>query len=286
MVVLERPARATQWASRALRDAVVLALVGCGTPPSPAAPSTDAKPASPPPTAVQGGEVTAPAVAKDAEPSRALVALLVEAQRAYLERGDTAPFSALLLPDAEVRAGRTKEPDSFDSVFGKEQLDGIYQWAARNEGRYSAAFAMVDIRRSPDAAVVELQLDCTKNPEDKSSFGQRFELVRRSGAWRIARFRYWPLIPETGEDFGRFFAETDARIEEDLRTGDLRNAAYHMMLAYRFKECAALTRRLTTDQPKDAWAWELRAKASALVGDGKDADESSELARSLAQGAE
>ena len=117
----------------------------------------------------------------------------------------------------------------------------------------------------------------------KASFSQRFELVCRSGAWRIERFRYWPLDPDTGQEFTQFFLDTDAQIERELAEGDLRNAAYHLMLAYRFNECAALSRRLTSDTPDDAWAWGLRAKASALIGDRNDADQSVKIARSLAQ---
>lgn len=222
--------------------------------------------------------------ASSAETARA-VDTLIEAQRAYLERGDTKPFSLLLLPDVKVEACRARAPGTFDLVFSKSQLDGIHQWAAQNDGQSAAEFTTVETRATSDSVGLELRLDLAKETGERASFGQRFELVCRSGAWRIERLRYWPLDPDTGEDFTQFFQATDASIERELSEGDLRNAAYHLMLAYRFNECAALSRRLTSDTPDDAWAWGLRAKASALIGDRSDADQSFQIAHSLAHDA-
>jgi hypothetical protein len=224
-----------------------------------------------------------PACASSSAETARAVGTLIEAQRAYLERGDTKPFSLLMLSDVKVEACRARAPGPFDLVFNKSQLDGINQWAAQNEGQSAAEFTAVETRATSDSVGLELRLDLAKETGERASFGQRFELACRSETWRIERFRYWPLDPDTGEDFTQFFQATDASIERDLSEGDLRNAAYHLMLAYRFNECAALSRRLTSDTPDDAWAWELRAKASALTGDRDDADQSIQIAHSLAR---
>jgi hypothetical protein len=215
-------------------------------------------------------------------PSRTAVEMLVEGQRAYLERGDTKPFSALLLTDVEVLAGRSRTPDAFDFPFSKGQLDALYRWAAANEGQFRAEFTTLEVDAAPTWAKVELELRYSKPTGERAAFGQRFELACSAGAWRVAHFRYWPLDPVTGREFTAFFQETDARIQQDLEASDLRDAAYRMMLAYRFNECAGLARRLTTDDPGDAWSWELRAKASALIGAIDDAEQSLQKARSLA----
>lgn len=217
-----------------------------------------------------------------AETARA-VGTLLDAQRAYLEQGNPKPFSLMLLPDVKIEACRARAPGTFDLVFSKTHLDDIYQWAAQNEGPSAAEFTTVETRATSGSIGLELRLDLAKEAGQRASFGQRFELVCRSGTWRIEGFRYWPLDPDTREDFTQFFRATDASIERELSEGDLRNAAYHLMLAYRFNECAALSRRLTSDTPDDVWAWELRAKASALIGDRNDADQSVQIAHSLAR---
>jgi hypothetical protein len=246
-------------------------MLGCGAAaaPPPAVPAPVSSPVPQPECATSS-----------AETARA-VGTLFDAQRAYLERGNTKPFSLMLLPDVNIEACRAREPGAFDLVFSKTHLDDIYQWAAENDGPSAAEFTTVETRATSGSIGLELRLDLAKETGERASFGQRFELVCRSGAWRVERFRYWPLNPDTGEDFTQFFLATDASIERELSEGDLRNAAYHLMLAYRFNECAALSRRLTSDTPDDAWAWDLRAKASALIGDRSDADQSIQIAHSL-----
>jgi hypothetical protein len=246
-------------------------ILGCATQPSPAAPSP--KPSS---------SALAPAfVSVDEDTPQAVAAIVIRAQREYLERGDTKALSNLFLPDAEIQAGRTHAPDSLDFVLGKDQLIDIYDWGAKNDGQFDAEFTIVEARRTQNPADLQMRLDTTDSTGEKSSFGQRFALERRSGVWRIVRFRYWPLDPETGEEFTQFFRDTDALIERNLADGDLRNAAYHMMLAYRFEECATLSRRLTNDGPDDPWAWDIRARASSMIGDRKDADQSIQISRTL-----
>lgn len=76
-----------------------------------------------------------------------------------------------------------------------------------------------------------------------------------------------------GEPFGdEYFARLDRRIDEARSAGDRRNEAYLLMIAFRMAECAVASRKLTEDAPDDAWAWHMREKASAVVGDRMDAE--------------
>ena len=72
------------------------------------------------------------------ETLRAVVGVVVDAQREYLERGNTKPFASLLLSEAEIQAGRARAPGSFDVSFSKRELDDINQWAALHDGQSSS----------------------------------------------------------------------------------------------------------------------------------------------------
>ncbi len=57
-----------------------------------------------------------------------------------------------------------------------------------------------------------------------------------------------------------------------------------MMIGYRFDECAALIRRITSEAPDDPWGWDLRSTASAMTGDAADAAKSRATAKRLRGG--
>lgn len=223
--------------------------------------------------------VTEAASAEDS--SREVIQLLTSTQRAYIERSDPKPFADLLSPEAKIIAGRRRASGPYDSRFTKQRLVNIYKWASRNEERLSAQCVTIKAQVTGDAAEVEMRLE-TEGSGVKAWFGQTFRLVKFDGVWQIVRFRYYPINPETQEEFAAsFFEETDRLAEEDLRTGDYRNATYHLFIGYRFDDSAMLARQLTDADPADPWAWEMRAKASAMIGDEEDAEKASQTVRKL-----
>lgn len=242
--------------------------------------------AAPPPAVppVVNVESTPLAVAEPTSPedaTREVVSLLNSAQRAYLEHADPKPFANLLSPEAKIIAARLEAPGMFDARFTKERLVRIYEWATRNEDRFAAKFITIKAQVTGNSADVEMRLETESNAV-KSWFGQTFRLVKFDGVWQIVRFRYWPINPQTQRDFSEeYFAEMDRLAEEDLRNGDYRNATYHLFVGYRFDDAAMFGRTLTDADPNDAWAWEMRAKASAMIGDKVDAEKASEMTRRL-----
>jgi hypothetical protein len=173
-----------------------------------------------------------------------------------------------------VRAGRASVASKRDNVFGRARLAAIYGWAGKHEGHMSVRTVSPRYDEHGDRATIEWFVVETADAMDPSAFGERYALEKRAGEWRIVRFEYWPVKPDTFEELGAYFEEADAKVDADRASGDERSLAYHLMAAYRFDECAAVTRRLTDATPEEPWCWEMRAKASALVGDREDADRS------------
>lgn len=238
-------------------------------------------PAVPPIVDLKAAPAAIPEAAPAEDTSSEVVNLLNAAQRAYLEQGDVKPFAKLLSPEAKITASRMRAFGPYDSRFTKERLVHIYEWATRNEERLSARFVTIKAQVIGNAADVEIRLE-TEAKDIKSWFGQTFRLVNQDGLWQIVAFRYWPINPETQQDFTMdFFGEMDRSVEEDLRNKDYRNATYHLFVGYRFDDAAMFGRTLTETDPEDVWAWEMRAKASAMIGDKNDAEKASEMVRKL-----
>jgi hypothetical protein len=194
--------------------------------------------------------------------------------RAYLEGGEPGDLFALWAPDLSVRAGRGRAPTRHDSHFGRDRLAAIYGWAAAHQPRASLRIERRRFETDGHAAVVDWAIVLGEGA-DAAAFGEHYLFERRDGGWTMLRFEYWPLMPDTLEEVGPSrFAELDAAVDKSREGGDERNVAYYLMAAYRFDECAETSRRLTEETPEEPWVWDMRAKASALVGDRADAEAS------------
>jgi hypothetical protein len=185
--------------------------------------------------------------------------------------------------DIHVRSGRARQPSSYDAIYGKSRLVALDGWAADNEVRTTLRIVSPRFESTGRQASVEWMTIMTQSdPEKTSAFGESYRLELRNGAWKIVRFEYWPLVPDTLEEFdSEFWATTDEKIEEARKNADERTLAYQLMVGYRFDECNEVSRRLTEAHPDDAWSWGMRATASALVGDQIDAQKASDEKRRL-----
>jgi hypothetical protein len=212
----------------------------------------------------------------------ALVKKMKEAQQAYVERGEVKTFFSMLAPDLEVEAARSSTKSPYDAVFARARLEAIYLWAARHQPKAKVRVADAAVGLRGDTATLSWRTYQTSEGRETSAFGERYDLAKRGGEWKIVRFRYWPLLPDSGKEFGHdYFAELDRKIEQEQQTGDDRNAARDLVLAYRFDESAALSRRLTAQTPEEPWVWEIRGLTSALIGDIDDAERSMQAVRRL-----
>ena len=247
-------------------------LTACASSPAVPAVTLPAPPVQPGP----------PPDADDPRLGKELVERVAEAERAYEEGGNPKPILELIAPDARIEAARLERPGRHDWRFSHARLQAIYTWAAQYASNTKFTYKDVHVTANATYATFTWTTMSESPPDQQSWFGQRYELERRGGEWRVVYFRYWPLRPDTGKEFGAaYFADLDHKIETALSTSDYRDAAYDMMLGYRFDECAKLARGLTESTPDDWWAWDMRSRASAMVGDLDDALAASDKARAL-----
>jgi len=208
---------------------------------------------------------------------------LTVAVRRFIERGEPQALFAMMADDIHVRSGRARQPSSYDAIYGKSRLVALDGWAADNEVHTTLRIVSPRFESTGRQASVEWMTIMTQtDPAKTSAFGESYRLELRNGAWKIVRFEYWPLVPDTLEEFdSEFWATTDEKIEEARKNADARTLAYQLMVGYRFDECNEVSRRLTEAHPDDAWSWGMRATASALVGDQIDAQNASDEKRRL-----
>ena len=212
---------------------------------------------------------------------RSVVEILAAAQRRYLEDRDLQPLEELFALDLKVESGRTDARSAHDNALGRDGILSVYRWAIDHEERMTFRYEVVRLDERGAAATLVWRYH-EGHGDHEQAFGERYDLEKRDGSWRVVRLRYWPLRPDTNQPFGEaYFADLDHRIDRALADGDKRTAAYLLMLAYRMTECAALARTLTDETPDDAWAWHMREKASAVVGDGVDAELAGQRAKAL-----
>ena len=211
----------------------------------------------------------APAPAK--RPSQTALSQLTEAVRTYLEDGKTGPLFGMYAADMVVRAGRAKAQSPRDIVFGRERLEAIYDYATHHEPGTAPQFTHTLVEERGSRTTIEWTVFL--DGPIAAAFGERYELVTDDKGPTIVRFEYWPRRPDTLKEFGSaYFTDVDSRIEDARSKGDDRMVAYLLMAAWRFDECAKLTRELTRATPEEPWVWTMRAKASAIIGDRADAE--------------
>lgn len=245
--------------------ALVLALPACATP-APRAPTVVAL------SPVTGAAAAPPSSPADRDTTP--VDRLTAALHAYIEDGKPGDLLAMWAPELSVRAGRARTPTPHDSLFGRDRLAAIYGWAAAHQTRTALHVEQRRFETDGHAAMVDWAIVLGEGT-DASAFGEHYMFEKRGGEWKVVRFEYWPLMPDTLEELGPSrFGELDAKVEESRERGDERNVAYYLMAAYRFDECADVSRRLTDQTPEEPWVWDMRAKASAMVGDRADAEAS------------
>jgi hypothetical protein len=105
---------------------------------------------------------------------------------------------------------------------------------------------------------------------EQAAFGEHYRFEKRADGWRLVHYEYWPLMPDTLEEFGAGrFALLDAEADEARAHGNDRLVAYYLMAAYRFDECAQVARRLTDHTPEQPWvSARIRASRRALTSCG------------------
>jgi hypothetical protein len=208
---------------------------------------------------------------------------LSAAVRSFIERGERHPLVDMMADDLRVRSGRAHEVSAYDSTYGKARLVALDGWAANNEVKSTLRIVSPHFVSTGHSATVEWSTILTRVDDGElHAFGESYRLELRDGAWKIVKFEYWPLLPDTLKEFdAQFWADEDAKIDEARASGDARQLAYELMVGYRFDECVEVSRRLTAETPNDPWVWGMRATASALVGDQVDAERASAEKRRL-----
>jgi len=222
-------------------------------------------------------EIVDPALPKQ------LVERVAEAERAYEEHAEPRAILSLIAEDARIEAARSERSAPRDWRFTHERLEAIYTWAAKYATETTFSYKDVHVVTNTPLHVVFTWTTMSESHGGSESwFGQRYELERRGGDWKVIAFRYWPLRPDTGNEFGTaYFADLDRQVSAALKAGDQKNAAYNMMLGYRFDECARLAREIADANPDDWWSWDMRSRASAMVGDLEDAVRAGDKAATL-----
>jgi len=227
-------------------------------------------------TAAAPLEVVDPALPKQ------LVERVAEAERAYEEHAEPRAILTLIADDARIEAARSEHAAPRDWRFTHQRLEAIYTWAAKYAAETTFSYKDVQVVTNTPLHVVFTWTTMSESHGTESWFGQRYELERRGGDWKVIAFRYWPLRPDTGNEFGTaYFADLDRQVAAALKQGDQKQAAYNMMLGYRFDECAKLARDIADTNPDDWWSWDMRSRASAMVGDLEDAIRAGDKAATL-----
>lgn len=250
-----------------LREAItafVISAAGCA-PPQPEVPSvvTVTEPNKP----AQDARIVV-------DDGKHLVEDMAAAERKYEEDHDPTDILAFFAPDAIIYAGRSEQPSASDNIMDKRSFEAVYLWASRFDSKMRFSYEDANLTRNGDSAVMQWKTSHDAGgPDQTYSFVQRYELKRRDNRWLVVKYRYWPIRPENGEEYD--WEALDQQVDASRAANDQRNLARNLMLAYRFKESADVARRITEQDPNDAWNWDMRAKASAMVGDLADAEESS-----------
>ncbi|MFO0548753.1 MAG: hypothetical protein U0271_10215 [Polyangiaceae bacterium] len=280
------------YVARVLAPLTLGFFVGCHSGPPAAEPARGqagggATSATPPASAVALHPTAARAQAPT-DPAR-IRQFVTSAERSALERREPRPFIAMLATDLVAVASRSSIPSPFDSQFGRDRVAVIYRAATRQTARSESVSFMNPVTTVAHNNEAHLEHDVVftaSNGNRTTALHEVIDLALRDGRWVMVRFQYWPLLPDSLEEYPQsFWDEQDATVTAMTQSGDDRQLAYALMSGYRFDECAVVTRRLTAADPNDAWGWEMRATASMMVGDEDDSDRAAVTAKRLKQAA-
>ncbi len=140
-------------------------------------------------------------------------------------RTTLAPLTALWSDDLRVRSGRSHEPLPTDAVFGKARLAVIDGWAAAHQMRVTATITPRRVDVTATHAFISWSVVMTAPGCDAGAFVDEYELVRRGDAWTMVRYDYWPVLPDTLEEFGSaFWADADAKVDAARAANDDRRS--------------------------------------------------------------
>lgn len=250
-----------------------LVLHGCATRTSPSAPRVVAEAETR--QSIQRDEAPAEAVLPARDPRREVRDALLSTVRAALTDLDVERYVAGWVPEGESVGGRGPERGPYDLQLDLRRIRAMRGMAAGRDPKRRVEVEGEQVLLQRDRATVSWVLNAHAG-SSSDSFGERYELVRTDRAWKIVRYRYWPIAhTEDGErfEFGSlWFAAADAAVEAVRAQGDRRQLVWKLFGAYRFLEALDEARRLTTSEPLEPWNWSIRAQLARLVGEGDEAE--------------
>src|SRR5262245_8641166 len=121
-----------------------------------------------------------------------LAKMVQEAQKAGIERHDLRQYLSVWSDDAKRIEGRTEQPDTYDAVLPRAQLEATRTllYAVPPPKGVKAEFADVRTNVQGDSATVRYRL-MVSEPGSGETTEELFRLRRKDGKWQVVENRSW-----------------------------------------------------------------------------------------------
>ena len=202
--------------------------------------------------------------------------MVMNAQRAGVERHDLGFYMDQWTDDAEMVLGRGSHTTRYDRNFTRGQIETVAEQRFHGSVPAGRKLKFTEVSVTPVGEEVHLEWTATLHESDGfEAVREVYKLRLQGGKWKVHHNRFWPLRTQIGTDQYEFgiieWQRRDREVFDQRRKGDVRLLVVALIEAYRFREAHEIASKATEGKEASALLWVMRGIAAVQAGEVQDA---------------
>ncbi|MBN1910408.1 MAG: hypothetical protein JW818_11760 [Pirellulales bacterium] len=205
----------------------------------------------------------------------AIIKMVQDSQRKGNMENDYKAFMSIWTKDARMISARSEKPGKYDFALNYQQIDtrAKVEFRGRPEKGW-VKFENAKVTFTGETA--RLSYRTSVSHEEQLDIVEEIFLLRKTkDGWKAYENRFWPVELHDGSEVIKYNAKTWKALDDQIiklkEKKDQEELVFTLLDAQRYPEAYAEAKKLTKQEPDNAYGWYMRgcvAMEMALVKDG------------------